>query len=154
MSDDDARMKGKQGPWGLVVAVVFLLFGLASLTLPFDAPWTSWQGFSSDAIPTINDRGDIDCGGSSLKVVLHGPRVDIPAGDMAQRAEEACRNDAVENVWGGVIGLALVVLAGSRLVLRARRYQARRRAKGPGDSCDRRVPDVRLLEDSTFVRPD
>lgn len=154
MSCDDVNTKGKQGPWGLVVAVVCLFFGLVLLTLPFDAPWTSWQGFSSDAVPTINDRGDIDCGGSSLRVVLHGPRVNIPPGDLAQRAEEACRNDAVENVWwGGGIGLALVVFAGSRLVLRARRYRARCRAKGPGHSGDRVVPD-RLLENGTLIRPD
>ena len=101
-----------------------------------------WQGFSSDAVPIINDRGDIDCGGSSLTVVLHGPRVDIPPGDLAQRAEEACWDDAVVNVSWGVIGLVLVVLAGSRLVLRARRYRATRRAKGPDDSGDRVLRDV------------
>ena len=154
MSCDDVNTKGKQGPWGLVVAVVCVFFGLVSLTLPFDGPWTSWQGFSSDAVPTINDRGDIDCGGSSLRVVLHGPRVNIPPGDLAQRAEEACRDDAVENVWAGVMGLPLVVVAGSRLVLRARRRRARRRAKGPGDSCEHMVPDVGPVKNGTFVRPD
>lgn len=155
MSCDNVDNKEKQGLWGLVVAVVCLFFGLVWLTLPFDAPWTSWQGFSSDAVPTINDRGDIDCGGSSLRVVLQGPRVNIPPGDLAQRAEEACREDAVANVWAGVIGLPLVVVAGSRLVLRARRRdRARRRAKGLCDSGDRVVPDVNLLEDGTLVRPD
>lgn len=151
MSCDDVNTRGKQGPWGLGGAVVCLFVGLVSLAAPFDAPWTSWQGFSSDAVPTINDRGDIDCGGSSLSVVLHGPRVNIRPGDLARRAETACRDDAVVNVSWGVIGLALVVLAGSRLVLRARRYRARRRAKGPGDGGERVVPG-RLLERKQHLR--
>ena len=151
--DDDVNTEGTQRPGGLLIAVVCVFFGVCWSTLPFDAPWTSWQGFSSDAVPTINDRGDVDCGGSSLRVVLHRPRVNIPPGDLAQRAEEACRDDAVANVWCGVIGLALVVLAGSRLVRRARRYQATRRAEGSGDGSDRVVQD-RLLENGTLVRPD
>lgn len=141
------------GREGLVIAVVCLVFGLISLTWPFDRPWTSLQ-FSSDDVPTINDRGDIDCGGSNLKVVLHGPRVAIPPGDLARRAEEACREEAIATVWWGVIGLALVALGGGMLVRRAWRYQARRRAEGPGDSGERMVPDLPLLENGSFVRTD
>lgn len=153
MSRDDVGTEGRRGPWGAVGAVACLVFGLVSLTLPFDAPWTRWQGFSSDAVPTINDRGDIDCGGSSLEVVLHGPRVDIPPGDLARRAETACRDDAVVNVSWGVIGLALVVLAGSRLLLRARRASGR--APGRGAGRHRRPRGPRASPGTgAFVRPD
>lgn len=153
MCDDGARTKGKQVSLGLLGAVVCLFFGLCLVLAIFARPSTSHHGFTSDAVPTINDRGDIDCGGSNLSVVLRGPRVAIPPGDLARRAEKACRDDAVEYVWGSVVGLVLVTAAGIRLVARARRYRARRRAKGRGDSGDGVVPD-RLLEDGTLVRPD
>jgi len=91
-----------------VVSALWVVFCLLLFVALFTPPLTTLAGFSSADLPSINDEGDTDCGGSSLDVVLHGPRIPSPDSDLRRLAEEACRSDARSTVWISLFGLVSV----------------------------------------------
>jgi hypothetical protein len=117
-----ARPRLSAAAWVMaVLSAAWVVFSALLVMTVFIEPSTTSAGFSSRDLPTISDRGDVDCGGSSLTVIRRGPRVAGPDSDLRRQAEAACRSDARFSLGLAAFGVCSLVVTATAWLLWARR---------------------------------
>jgi hypothetical protein len=104
-----------------VLSAAWVVLSILLVVTLFTQPATTAAGFASRDLPTINAKGDVDCGGSSLTVARLGPRIASPDSDLRRQAEAACRSDARFSLGLAAFGVCSLVVTATAWLLWARR---------------------------------
>ena len=90
-----------------VVCLLFLLFGLAMIS---SGPSVKPADLGLEGQVVVNEYGDLDCGGSSWSIVLHGAKVP-PVEGATELLEQRC-----ESAARGMVALSMVPFGISALL--------------------------------------